>query len=192
MVWAAPAKLFGKNLGYLPFPAEDVLKTWLEKSVWLSRPQAEIDPSFRQWIPYVTLKRNDKVFCLRRTTGGGEVRLHERMTVGLGGHVNPIDEAAKEGAILGALWRELMEEAELGPEHGELETGGMVILSDNDVSKVHVGLHFWFHLNQGVKVKLSADGGKDGRWVTPKDLSADEPRLETWSNTVLKAVGWGA
>lgn len=191
MVWAAPASIFPRKEGYLPLPADETLQKWLAKSRFLPRHEAEENPNYRQWIPYVTLRRSGKLFCMRRTTGGGEVRLHERLTIGLGGHVNPIDETCRDGAIIGALWRELQEEASLGHTDGELQRGGLVLLSDNAVSKVHVGVHFWFDLKAGKKVRLNEEGGKDGRWVGQKDLSATDPALETWSTAVLLAQGWG-
>ncbi len=190
LVWALPSPLLGKKDGYLPLPSQATFNRWFKKSQFLPRQQAETNPAWRQWIPYVTLRRADKVYMLKRHTGGGEVRLHERLTVGLGGHVNPLDETHKEGPILGALWRELEEEAHLLPGCGALHPSGLIKLSDNDVSRVHVGVHFLLTLPAGARVRLSEDGGREGRWVTPRQLNWRDERLETWSNTALKAMGW--
>jgi predicted NUDIX family phosphoesterase len=61
------------------------------------RPAAESDPSRKQIIPYAVVLRGDQVFAAERLTGGGESRLHGKLSIGIGGHVNPIDERAANG-----------------------------------------------------------------------------------------------
>ena len=59
------------------------------------RPEMEEDPSYRQIIPYVVLTRGDEVLVLRRLKKGGEKRLHGLLSIGVGGHINPVDEAGR-------------------------------------------------------------------------------------------------
>ena len=61
---------------------------------FIPRPDAENDPGYKQIIPYVVLRRGDKIFMTRRLKKGGEARLHGLMSIGVGGHINPVDDAA--------------------------------------------------------------------------------------------------
>src|SRR3954454_9273568 len=61
------------------------------------RPDAEQDPSWKQVIPYVVLRDGDAIFLMRRTRAGGDERLHDRYSIGIGGHVNPQDEDVNGG-----------------------------------------------------------------------------------------------
>ena len=54
----------------------------------------EEDPSFKQLIGYVLLKdiNTNEVLVYKRLVGGGEARLHGKASVGIGGHMNEIEE----------------------------------------------------------------------------------------------------
>ena len=73
----------------------------------------EADPGFKQVIPYLVLRDDERYFLMRRTRAGGDVRLHDRWSIGVGGHLNPGDEN-----IDGGLRREWSEEliADFVPE----------------------------------------------------------------------------
>src|SRR4051794_41901099 len=51
----------------------------------------EQDPTWKQVIPYPVLRDGDRWFLMRRTRSGGDARLHDRYSIGVGGHVNPED-----------------------------------------------------------------------------------------------------
>ena len=63
--------------------------------------EMERDPSFKQVIPYLVLRDGERYFLMRRTAAGGDARLHDRYSIGVGGHLNPGD-----GGLLGGLRRE--------------------------------------------------------------------------------------
>jgi predicted NUDIX family phosphoesterase len=69
------------------------------------RPAMEVDPSFKQVIPYLVLRDGERFFLMRRTRAGADARLHDRYSIGVGGHLNPGD-----GGVLGGLRREWNEE----------------------------------------------------------------------------------
>ena len=69
------------------------------------RERMERDPSQKQIIPYVVLRDADAYFLMRRTRAGGDARLHDRWSIGVGGHLNPGDDG-----LLGGLRREWREE----------------------------------------------------------------------------------
>src|SRR6266480_357085 len=98
------------------------------------RSEAESDPDWKQIIPYVCLRDGERIFLMRRTRAGGDERLFERYTIGIGGHVNPEDEG-----IDGGLNREWEEEiaADFVPHFQPL---GVLNDDDNAVGAVHLGL----------------------------------------------------
>jgi len=58
----------------------------------MDRAQAEDDPSHKQIIPYALFRHNGKFINYMRSKSGGESRLHAKRSMGIGGHINPVDE----------------------------------------------------------------------------------------------------
>ena len=139
-----------------------------------ARAEAENDPSWKQVIPYVALRDDDRIFLMRRTRAGGDERLHERYTIGVGGHVNPED-----GDIFGGLRREWAEEidADFMPDFQPL---GVLNDDENAVGAVHLGLVFAADAH-GRPVAIREKHKLDGSFATLTDVDAVADRLETWS-----------
>src|SRR5450432_1186674 len=57
------------------------------------RSEVETDPSWLQLIPYVVLQHHGRIFHYTRGKSGGEQRLHAKRSIGIGGHINPVDTA---------------------------------------------------------------------------------------------------
>ena len=60
---------------------------------FMPRSQAEKDPSFKQLIPYVIMNCGDKFLSYVRGKRAGETRLVGNRSIGIGGHINPADDA---------------------------------------------------------------------------------------------------
>ena len=75
------------------------------------RPRAamERDRSWKQVIPYLVLRDGERYFLMQRTRAGADERLHDRWSIGVGGHLNPGD-----GDLVGGLLREWAEELRAG------------------------------------------------------------------------------
>ena len=84
-----------------------LLQASVEHGEFRPRSEAEVDPSWKQLIPYLLLRDGERIFLMRRTKAGGDERLHDRYTIGVGGHVNPED-----SDVIGGLRREWAEEIE--------------------------------------------------------------------------------
>src|SRR5437762_13268160 len=56
---------------------------------FVARADAEVSPQWRQIIPYVIVMHGDEVFTLRRLRKQTEARLHDKVSIGVGGHINP-------------------------------------------------------------------------------------------------------
>jgi len=91
--------LFGDVAPWLGVKRDGVDAIYLRADTagrYVPRPDAETDPSLKQIIPYLVLRDGDRIFLMKRTRAGGDPRLHDRFTVGIGGHLNPGD-----GGVLG-------------------------------------------------------------------------------------------
>lgn len=111
------------------------------------RAPVESDPSRKQLIPYALVMRGDSVFLFRRTKGGGEKRLHGLRSIGVGGHVNPVDGPVPSDALT-LMGETLLERALMRELHEELVLPGVVsarfvgLLNDDStaVGSVHLGV----------------------------------------------------
>jgi predicted NUDIX family phosphoesterase len=171
----------GPWLGVRRDDVEPVLELARSAGRYVPRPQAETDRSLKQIIPYLVLRDGDRIFLMKRTRAGGDRRLHDLYSIGVGGHLNPGD-----GWILDGLRREWSEELEAD----FLPDFELVGLLNDDT--VEVGVH---HL--GV-VYLADAGGRpvgvretdklSGSFESVEAVRAVYDRLETWSQLALDAI----
>lgn len=133
------------------------LRSILENAHFMNRDDAEIDTEFRQIIPYVIVKDyNNKILVYKRTSKGGEGRLHNKISIGFGGHVNPKDDSEKlntKSTIQLCCERELKEELGLNENDYNLLYTGYIKLSNTEVDKVHFGLVFEAKINSDIEFK---------------------------------------
>lgn len=153
---------------------------------FIERPLAEKDASYKQLIPYVTVICQGQILALERTTAQSEARLHGKLSLGVGGHINPVDEGRDLAQTISqAMARELGEELWLQPENQPL-LAGLINDDTNSVGSVHLGIHYILHVQSRPRVR-ETDKMK-ALWVQPAQLVALRPRLETWSQILLPAL----
>jgi len=138
------------------------------------RNEAEADPSWKQVIPYLLLRDGERIFLMRRTRAGGDERLHDRFTIGVGGHVNPGD-----NDVIGGLRREWSEEIEADFEP-DFDPIGVLNDDENDVGAVHLGLVFSADAS-GRPVAIRETHKLEGAFASIDDVAAVADKLETWS-----------
>lgn len=169
----------------------------LRKGYFRDRRKAEVDASFKQIIPYVVIMNSDEeIFSYTRA--GSEERLHDQISLGIGGHINPVDfDTETEDMLFNNIYRELYEEVDVINEDDEcvlpeglhLVGPELVIYAGGGlVNQVHLGLMFYCFLEEGHCVRMSSEG-KEGRFRTFKDLVDSSDSLETWSKIVLPFLG---
>jgi predicted NUDIX family phosphoesterase len=145
------------------------------------RAAMEIDPRHKQIIPYLVLRDGDRYFLMRRTRAGVDRRLHDRWSIGVGGHLNPGDDG-----LLGGLRREWREElvADFEPDFEPL-----ALLNDDttDVGTVHLGVVFVADA-AGRPVSVRERDKLTGAFATPGEVAAVSEDLETWSRLVFEAL----
>lgn len=154
---------------------------------YLERQLAEDDPGFKQLIPYVVVRDGASVFLMQRTDAGGDVRLHGKASIGVGGHLNPVDDG--EDPLMAGLRREWAEELEADWEPA-FELIGLLNDETNPVGAVHLGVVFSVEAaGRGVGVREREK--LVGAFADPSEVVAARDRLETWSVLVADALGLG-
>ena len=151
------AKYISSRTGLLTEDREAMLDIIVKEHEFIDRPAAEDDPSYKQIIPYVVLTQKGQVFSTRRLNKGGESRLHGKVSIGIGGHINPVDETDRRSVLMKGLERELDEEVYI-QRRGELVPRGFINDDGNGVGAVHLGLCFSMEVEGDVSVKERQHG----------------------------------
>lgn len=166
-----------------------------DEGFFVERDYAERTPKLKQIIPYTLVTRGQDVLLLQRTKGGGETRLHDKLSIGVGGHVNPVDAIGKEpGAqprlldpLPAATRREVMEEELIVEGATRLTTVGLLNDDSNAVGAVHVGLVQVLELLEGDARVREVDQLR-GEFVHANGLRerhAAGANFETWSSLLV-------
>jgi predicted NUDIX family phosphoesterase len=197
------AKLFDLSYphGFVPAAADreaaaDRLERIRRHGFFVERRAAEQNSAWKQIIPYVVVRRGDTLLLLERKKKQGEARLHGKLSIGVGGHVNPVDhegDAAASGdadVLLQGLRREIDEELHV---RGRLELRAAGFLNDDatDVGAVHFGLVVVADAG-AAEVSIRETELMDGRFLPRAELAAlhaREPgRFESWSGLLLQEL----
>lgn len=188
--------------GFLPLGdprVESILRGLCHAPRPARRGDVEEDPSLKQPIPYVVLfRRGDggetELFAYTRLTGGGEARLHGKVSVGVGGHMNRgFSHDTLETVVWEEAARELEEELRFAGESTDPPSARFVGLINDDsgaVQQVHLGLLALAEVPAGVTVTVRETDRLEGRWMAVSALRAPESfaRLESWSQFALDAL----
>jgi predicted NUDIX family phosphoesterase len=142
------------------------------------RAEVELDRAWKQVIPYLVLRDGPRYFLMQRTQAGGDARLHDRWTIGVGGHLNPGD-----GDLAGCLRREWREEirAEFEPEFALI---GLLNDDTTDVGSVHVGAVYLADAG-GRPVAIRETDKLAGAFAGAAEVAAVVELMESWSALVF-------
>jgi predicted NUDIX family phosphoesterase len=149
-----------------------------------SRPDMELDQTYKQIIPYLVFKHADRYFLMQRSAQASETRLQNKFTLGIGGHVRAED--LQEGSTL-FDWaqREFHEEVDY---NGNLTITTLGMLNDdsNEVGKVHVGLVLLLEGDtDAIAVRSEL---KSGTLLTLEECAAYADQMETWSRIIFDSL----
>ena len=149
-----------------------------EAGRFAARTEMEEDPSFKQVIPYLVLRDGQHYFLMRRTRAGGDARLHDRWSIGVGGHLNPGDHD-----LAGGLRREWAEElvADFMPD---FRLVGLLNDDTTAVGRVHLGAVYVADAS-GRTVAIRETDKLSGAFAAPSEVAAVADDLETWSRLVF-------
>ena len=148
---------------------------------FVPRSAAEEDPTHKQVIPYLVLRDGERWFLMRRTKAGGDARLHDRWSFGVGGHLNPGD-----AGVEGCLRREWAEElvADFVPDFAPV---GLLNDDTTAVGAVHVGFVYAADA-AGRPVAIRETEKLVGAFAATDEVAAVRDDLETWSRLVFDAL----
>jgi len=153
-----------------------------------SRAIVEDDPSFKQIIPYVVIQHHDQFLLAQRTNRQTESRLHGKYSLGIGGHINDLENAGTDGDVIQAgLERELNEEVELRGARVSLKLVGIISDDSTPVGTVHLGLVFILQTDRA-EFTIRETDLMTAEWVTVETLREKLDRLESWSRIVFENV----
>ena len=164
-------------------------KLWDAKGAsFMARNQAENNPSYKQLIPYVIMSYGDKYLCYTRGRGVDETRLSEKVSIGIGGHINPSDKMSLSNknikeVYFNALTREVSEEVILDTKHDD-KIVGLINDDSNEVGQVHLGIiHLWRLVSPNVKSREQEISQL--RFMNIHELQQVKGKMETWSQLCL-------
>ena len=191
LVFAIPTDVLWKLLTYkekgLINGNSDVLKRIVQNGLFRKRSELEENPSFKQIIPYAIISNKESFYLFTRTSGQTEVRLHNKLHLGVGGHMNPSrSKEPGEQYVVNELKREFFEEVYL--LHGclieDIEFIGFINDDSIPVGRVHLGLLYNIHVSNKYVVinepdKMSAD------WIDKTDLVKYYEQMETWTKIAI-------
>ena len=164
--------------GVLRAGVPEILAAALASASFRPRAEAEDDPAWKQLIPYLVLRDGERVFLMRRTRAGGDARLHERFSIGVGGHVNPGDDSLES-----ALRREWREELD-APFDPDLRLVGLLNDDSDPVGAVHLGVVYVADA-RGRPAAIRETEKLSGGFAWPAAVRAVRDRMETWSSLLV-------
>src|SRR4051794_9407688 len=170
-------------LGIRPTAEDDLARLIRRTGTFRPRSAMEVDETWKQVIPYPVLRDGDAWFLMRRTKAGGDVRLHDQFSIGVGGHVNP-DDGGLDGDLSTALRREWLEELAVDflPQFRFV---GLLNDDTTPVGRVHLGLVYEGDA-AGRPVTIRETEKLSGSFVAAADVAAVADRLETWSRLAFE------
>ena len=167
---------------------ERCLEYILANHSFRSRDIVEEDPSFKQIIPYVVVRHENRYLLTRRTNRQTESRLHGKYSMGIGGHINDTEKFAPDQNVIEAgLERELEEEIHLLGQRQSLSLAGIISDDSTPVGQVHLGLVFLLETDRADFTVNEADL-MTAEWATVEMLREVLERMETWSQIVFEQV----
>jgi len=165
--------------GVIEVPARPYLERTERHGRFLRRGDVEDDPTWKQVIPYLVVRDGERYLLMRRTRAGGDARLFERYSIGVGGHLNPGD-----GDVLGALRREWREEvaADFEPDFSFV---GLLNDDEDPVGAVHLGFVYTADV-AGRPVAIRETEKLSGEFRTPGEVAAVADAMESWSRLLFE------
>ena len=173
-----------------------ILSNILNNLEWVRRWDAEVDFTKKQPLPYGVLynKELDAFWLYKRAdnTKGGknwESRLNNKYSLGVWGHVEKKDLTKDTKNILDeSLIREVEEEIDLKGSITGVEYVGLINSSENDVSKVHLGI--LYIISTDAKKAIPIDWEIAFWEFVKRDeilerVKKDNGDLENWSKIIL-------
>lgn len=165
-----------------PASAQVIIDVANRTRLFRPRSEVETDESVKQIIPYVCIRCDDSYLLLQRTNKQSEARLHNKFSLGIGGHINDQEQSAADLVDAG-LQRELTEEISLSSGY-KLTPLGIIYDSTTPVGRVHLGVVYELEACDSA-FTLNEPDLMSARWVSAEGLREYRDRMETWSQILF-------
>lgn len=167
----------GRDFTFITTDTESILNVVETRHFFIARPIAEESPQYKQIIPYVAIRNGEDYFVLQRTSKQTESRLHHKLSLGIGGHINP-----DTPTVLGGLEKELDEEVSV-PRPFDLRFIGILNDDTTDVGRVHLGAVYVLDTTSR-EVTVRETEKMSGSWRPRGELAGIRDAMETWSQLI--------
>lgn len=168
----------------------DIMDKLLLHGVFRPRNILEEDSSYKQIIPYAVICYGNEVYMFRRLNKQTEARLHNKCSLGVGGHMNPYGDKIDIDYLHHELEREMHEEVKLGEgcEIVDMKPVGFINDDLSEVGKVHLGVLYHITVSNN-HIEINETEKMTGEWVAISDLTKYYSNMETWSQLYCKLIG---
>ena len=150
-----------------------------------------------QIIPYVIVKNGERILAYTRPDAGNEARLHGKMSVGVGGHIDLADVMHNNSVVdlkrtLDAAGiREISEEIGVAVQPEDISWTGVIYSEDGPVDKVHIGIVGEIQINdEQAKKIVSNDEIGNVMFIEPSSVENHMAQydVESWSRHYLSLI----
>jgi len=176
---------------------QDFCNSICQKIQVISKGSADHHPEFRQFVTYSIIKIDNNFYMtLLRKPDSWEERLHNKLTIGIGGHVNSssCDSTNNQQLfeiIYRSMWREIDEEVNIRKVANlkkEIFLG--LLNNDAETDREHIG--FVWNLDFACKnigsIICKEHKLSDLSLFNPEDLKERFNKFESWSQILLKDI----
>lgn len=161
----------------------DIIK---KNKEFMWRSEMELDPSYKQIIPYIVFKFEKQIFLMQRKSTASESRLKNKYSLGIGGHIRQEDITSDD--IFEWAKREFIEEVNYD---GKISIKPLGLVNDETsaVGQVHLGFVIMLEGdNAAISVKSEL---KHGQLLTMQECEKYYENMETWSQLVFDYLKTG-
>ena len=187
LVFAIPTEQLWKLLTYhesgLIHGNFDSLNRIVQKGLFKKRSELEEDPAYKQMIPYAIISHKESILLFKRTSGQAEKRLHDKLHIGIGGHMNPGHLMEQNQLyVVDELTRELFEELNFSEDCSIQRIDFIGFINDDTirVGLMHIGLFYMIQVSNK-NIVVNETDKMTAEWLDKPDFSQVYNEMETWS-----------
>lgn len=156
---------------------------------------AEGNVSMQQIIPCVVICDEDNNYLITKRLAGDE-RIKDKLSITIGGHMNPVDGYGNE-SVYNCLLREVGEETNLLDIYNEvsllMQERIKTIAYIRDLKSAtsdHVGIVYCLKVSKDIKnkLKIKETDTLKAQWMTPDELGDNYISFESWGQMIIAEI----
>lgn len=199
---------YSPNMGFVPFGEKGISE--IKGDIWVgprqvletiaSNEESYPLPQYLQVIPYYVFENRGRYLRYVRPVSGNDDRLHGKVSIGIGGHVDLADAFIDNNGMINlektlekAGKRETEEEIGLDIQESSFSYVGTIYATDTEVDKVHLGIVGICHLDDESALSISRTeeiGVHDFKTFDEiqAEVEGGEKFLETWTRLIIESA----